>query len=61
MKRSGKKTTTLSFIHDGTLGSKIGDAQGSRTVQVKARRLKDMLNRKVDFLKLDIEGPNMKY
>lgn len=51
-----KENTTLSFIHDGTLGSKIGDYQGARTVQVKARRLKDLLSRKVDFLKLDIEG-----
>lgn len=51
-----KENTTLSFIHDGTLGSKIGNSEDLRTVQVKAKRLKDLLNRKVDFLKLDIEG-----
>lgn len=51
-----KEDTTLRFTNDGTLGSKIGETQGSRTIEVKARRLKNMLTRKVDFLKLDIEG-----
>ena len=42
------------------MGSKIGDAVSSNTVSVKAVRLKDFLGRKVDFLKLDIEGAEYK-
>ena len=52
--------TTLNFIEEGTMGSKIGDAVSSNTVSVKAVRLKDFLGRKVDFLKLDIEGAEYK-
>ncbi|NML21824.1 FkbM family methyltransferase [Pseudoflavitalea sp. G-6-1-2] len=51
-----KENTTLSFINDGTQDSKIGESSKRNTIQVKARRLKDLLGRKVDFLKLDIEG-----
>ena len=47
--------TTLSFVAEGNMSSKIGTVDDS-TGQVAAIRLKDLLNRKVDFLKLDIEG-----
>jgi FkbM family methyltransferase len=46
---------TLSFISEGNMSSKIGTVEDS-TVQVQAIRLKDLLTRRIDFLKLDIEG-----
>ena len=51
-----KENTTLNFVQDGTTGSKIGTSENPKTVSVKAVRLKDLLTKKVDFLKLDIEG-----
>jgi FkbM family methyltransferase len=50
------ENTSLNFIQDGNMGSKIGEANSSHSVTVKATRLKDYLNKKVDFLKMDIEG-----
>lgn len=50
------ENTSLHFIQEGNMGSKIGENPNSNTITVKARRLKDFLNKKVDFLKLDIEG-----
>ena len=49
------KNTELNFIQQGTMSSKIG-GDDENTVKVKAVKLKDFLNRKVDFLKLDIEA-----
>lgn len=48
----------LNFSNKGTLGSKIVDntAGDEQTITVKSTRLKDLMNRKIDFLKLDIEG-----
>lgn len=54
------ENTSLHFIQEGNMGSKIGENLSSNTVTVKASRLKDFLNRKVDFLKLDIEGAEYK-
>jgi FkbM family methyltransferase len=52
-----KEASTLNFKNDGTLGSKIDNSsKGSNDIQVKAIRLKNLLNRKIDFLKMDIEG-----
>jgi len=48
--------TSLTFIQDGNMGSKIGDNTLPNSVEVKATRLKNYLKRKVDFLKMDIEG-----
>ena len=48
--------TTLSFVQDGSMASKIGSSEILQTVSVKAVRLKDLLTRKIDFLKMDIEG-----
>ena len=45
----------LNFIQQGTMSSKLGE-NGDNTVKVKAVRLKDFIDRKIDFLKLDIEG-----
>ena len=50
-----KENTSLQFASEGTLGSKIDDS-GTAAQTVKATRLRDLLNKKVDFLKLDIEG-----
>ena len=47
--------TTLNFAADGNMGSRIGTGKDA-TVQVRAVRLRDLLNQKVDFLKIDIEG-----
>lgn len=47
--------TTLNFASDGDMSSKIGTGKHA-TVQVQAVRLRDFLNQKVDFLKIDIEG-----
>ncbi|HEY0676903.1 MAG TPA: FkbM family methyltransferase [Chitinophagaceae bacterium] len=52
-----KEDAILKFSNEGTLSSKItegGNAQN--TVEVKATRLKNLLSRPVDFLKIDIEG-----
>ena len=52
-----KESTTLEFVSDGTLGSKLNAAPGQQgTVKVKAARLRDLLSEKVDFVKMDIEG-----
>ena len=48
--------TILNFLQEGSMGSKIATGTASNTREVKAIRLKDYLNKKVDFLKLDIEG-----
>lgn len=48
--------TELKFTSDGTMSSKIEAASTKNSVTVKATRLKNYLNRKVDFLKIDIEG-----
>lgn len=50
------ENTSLTFIQDGNMGSKIGNNTSSNSVEVKATRLKDYLDKKVDFLKMDIEG-----
>lgn len=48
--------TMISFIEEGNMGSKIGQSNKSEQLMVKAVRLKNLLQTKVDFLKLDIEG-----
>ncbi|HEX6181297.1 MAG TPA: FkbM family methyltransferase [Chitinophagaceae bacterium] len=52
-----KENTTLQFAGEGTQGSRINqDGSGTNMIEVKATRLRDLLDRKVDFLKMDIEG-----
>jgi FkbM family methyltransferase len=52
-----KDNTTIEFVSDGTLGSKIGStSSGSNVIRMNATRLRDYLDEKIDFLKLDIEG-----
>jgi FkbM family methyltransferase len=50
------ENTTLKFASEGSMASKIADDHSLNTQEVKATRLKDLLNREVDFLKIDIEG-----
>lgn len=47
--------TTLMFENKGSLASKV-DAHASTGTKVEAARLRDFINRPVDFLKIDIEG-----
>jgi FkbM family methyltransferase len=54
------ENTSLNFIQDGNMGSKIGDTNSAHSVTVQATRLKDYLDKKVDFLKMDIEGAEYK-
>lgn len=52
-----KENTTLDFAVEGSMSSKIMfNGNGSSTEKVEAIRLRDMLIRPVDFLKIDIEG-----
>lgn len=52
-----KENTVLQFVSDGTLGSKLTEqAKYGNMIEVKATRLRDLLDQKIDFLKLDIEG-----
>jgi hypothetical protein len=51
-----RENTTLDFSSDGTMGSKVEQTASPGTGKVKATRLKDLLNREIDFLKIDIEG-----
>ena len=50
------ENTELLFSNESSMGSKIGSDNSANTIAVKAVRLKDFLNKKVDFLKIDIEG-----
>lgn len=48
--------TTLQFSSKGSMSSKIVETETIDSIPVKAIRLKDFLTKKVDFLKMDIEG-----
>lgn len=48
--------TELSFAGTGTMSSKIDINNVTGTIKTKAIRLKNLLNQRIDFLKLDIEG-----
>ncbi len=49
------ENTTIGFTNEGSMSSKL-DQNSTATKKIKASRLKDFLNRKIDFLKIDIEG-----
>lgn len=48
--------TTLQFSNQGSMGSKVVSGPGVNFKEVAAVRLKNFLDRKIDFLKIDIEG-----
>lgn len=50
------ENTMLMFSNESSMGSKIETDSTANTIAVKAIRLKDILIREVDFLKIDIEG-----
>jgi FkbM family methyltransferase len=50
------ENTVLQFASEGTMSSRIDTTSSGNTIPVKAIRLRDFLNRPVDFLKIDIEG-----
>jgi len=50
------ENTTLDFSSDASMSSKIESSGSANTNKVKAIRLKEQIDRKVDFLKIDIEG-----
>lgn len=51
-----KEDTILHFSNEGSMGSKIEVDHKANTREVKAIRLKNFIVRKIDFLKIDIEG-----
>jgi FkbM family methyltransferase len=51
-----KENTVLHFSGTGSTTSKIDNSAGALSREVPAARLKDLLTRHVDFLKIDIEG-----
>jgi len=50
----------LFFKQTGSVGGHIASEESSNTIKVGTTRLKDLLNKGVDFLKLDIEGAEYK-
>src|SRR5206468_1716479 len=50
------ENTILQFAGGGSMSSRIDSESSQNTTQVKAIRLKDYLDKPVDFLKIDIEG-----
>ena len=50
------ENTILQFASEGSMSSRIDQNISGNTIPVKAIRLKDYLNKPVDFLKIDIEG-----
>jgi FkbM family methyltransferase len=49
--------TTLSFFSEGADGGRIATAEDNKKlIQIETVRLREFLNRPVDFLKIDIEG-----
>jgi FkbM family methyltransferase len=50
------ENTTLQFASEGSMSSRIDNNISGNTIPVKAIRLKDYINKPIDFLKIDIEG-----
>ena len=50
------KEENLEFFSDGSWGGGIYSKEGTRKTIVSAVDISDFLNRKIDFLKMDIEG-----
>ena len=53
--------TTLTFMSEGADGGRIAtQVDKQQLIEVKTTRLREFLNKKVDFLKIDIEGAEVK-
>jgi FkbM family methyltransferase len=50
------ENTILQFAGEGSMSSRIDSNPSGNTIRVNAIRLKDFINKPVDFLKIDIEG-----
>lgn len=50
------ENTSLHFSNEASMSSKIDTSGTAGTSTVKAIRLKEIIDRKIDFLKIDIEG-----
>lgn len=50
------ENTKLNFANEGTMSSSISTESDKNTIMVDAVRLKDFMDRNIDFLKIDIEG-----
>jgi FkbM family methyltransferase len=48
--------TTLEFMHEGADGGRIAQGADANRRSIQTARLRDYLDERVDFLKLDIEG-----
>jgi hypothetical protein len=53
------ENTDLTFMPEGADSGRVVNVEEAKTVKVKAVRLKEFLNQKIDFLKLDIEGAEL--
>ena len=53
------ENTTLNFSNEASMSSKIEETDSSNVKKVKAIRLRDLLDKKVEFLKIDIEGAEL--
>lgn len=51
-----KGNTILHFKNQGTLASRVDTTAKSEGTKVEAIRLRDLMTREIDFLKMDIEG-----
>jgi FkbM family methyltransferase len=47
----------LTFAKTGSLGGHIVQEKAENTIEIQTVRLKDLLGENIDFLKIDIEGP----
>jgi FkbM family methyltransferase len=50
------ENTILQFASEGSMSSRINNDNSDNTIPVKTIRLRDYINKPIDFLKIDIEG-----
>lgn len=50
------KNGSIKFLALGAVGGRISENEDDKTIEMPTARLKDLLNEKIDFLKIDIEG-----
>lgn len=53
---SNSSTRPLFFVPDGVDGGRVAEQDGPGRTLVKSVRLRDILEERIDFLKLDVEG-----
>ena len=47
---------SIKFLASGGVGGRISDDENAQTIEMPTARLSDLLDEKIDFLKIDIEG-----